>query len=85
MDVSLHQQHCLLQDKSGVLTVLKPLVLKKKSQLPELVPQWKSEIDSLKLPENKATLLEELLVIDTPAFSQIDIKGGTADASVNAS
>ena len=83
--MSLHQQHCLLQDKSGVLTVLKPLVLKKKSQLSEFVPQWKSEIDSLKLPENKATLLEELLVIDTPAFSQIDIKGGTANASINAS
>ena len=50
-----------IEDKAGVLTVLKPLVLKKKSQLPELVPQWKSEIDSLNLPENKATLLEELL------------------------
>ena len=50
-----------IKDKAGVLTVLKPLVLKKKSQLPELVPQWKLEIDSLNLPENKATLLEELL------------------------
>ena len=50
-----------IEDKAGVLTVLKPLVLKKKSQLTELVPQWKSEIDSLNLPENKATLLEELL------------------------
>jgi flagellar biosynthesis/type III secretory pathway protein FliH len=74
-----------IEDKAGVLTVLKPLVLKKKSQLLEFVPQWKSEIDSLKLPENKATLLEELLVIGSPAFSQIDIKGGTVNASVNAS
>ena len=50
-----------IEDKAGVLTVLKPLVLKKKSQLPELVPQWKSEIDSLNLPENKATFLGELI------------------------
>ena len=49
------------ENKAGVLTVLKPLILKKKSQLSELVPQWKSELDSLKLPENKAALLEELL------------------------
>jgi len=32
-----------------------------KACLPEFVPQWKSEIDSLKLPENIAILLEELL------------------------
>lgn len=50
-----------IENKPGVLTVLKPLILKHKRQLPDLVPQWKSEIESLKLPENKTTLLEELL------------------------
>ncbi|MFH0997696.1 MAG: DUF2887 domain-containing protein, partial [Pseudomonadota bacterium] len=50
-----------IENKAGVLTVLKPLILKKKSQLPELVPQWKLELDDLKLPENKVALLKELL------------------------
>jgi predicted transposase/invertase (TIGR01784 family) len=50
-----------IENKSGILTVLKPLILKNKRQLPELLPQWKSEIESLKLPANKTTLLEELL------------------------
>ena len=61
--IQFNLSDCLkaIEDKAGVLTVLKPLVLKKKSQLSEFVPQWKSEIDSLKLPENKATFLEELL------------------------
>ena len=50
-----------IENKSGILTVLKPLFLKNKRQLLEFVPKWKSEIESLKLPENKTTLLEELL------------------------
>ncbi len=50
-----------IENKAGVLTVLKPLMLKKKSELPDFVPRWKSELNSLQLPESKAALLEELL------------------------
>ena len=51
----------VLGNKAGVLTVLKPLVLKEKNELMELVPKWKAEIDSLKSSEKKANLLGELL------------------------
>ena len=36
-----------IENRACVLTVLKPLVLKNKSQLTELVPRWKSEIESI--------------------------------------
>jgi hypothetical protein len=48
-----------IENKAGVLTVLKPLMLKKKSELPDFVPLWKSELNSLQLPESKAALLED--------------------------
>jgi len=48
-------------DKAGPLTVLKPLVLSDKEQLPEAVPKWKNEIDSLRLSESTEKLLIELL------------------------
>ncbi len=48
-------------DKAGPLTVLKPLILEKKKKLPESVPKWKAEIDSLKLSESTEKLLIELL------------------------
>jgi predicted transposase YdaD len=51
----------LLKDKASPLTVLKPLILESKKQLPEAVPKWKSEIASLKLPERTADTLIELL------------------------
>jgi hypothetical protein len=50
-----------LGDKAGALTVLKPLILEKKNKLPESVPKWKAEIDSLKLPDSTEKLLIELL------------------------
>jgi predicted transposase YdaD len=50
-----------LGDNSGPLTVLKPLVLEDKRQLPELVPQWKAEIDALAISAEKAQCYEELL------------------------
>jgi hypothetical protein len=41
---------------TGVLTVLKPLLLsggkKDRAKLPELVPQWEEEIRSAELPEH---------------------------------
>jgi len=40
---------------------LKPLVLPDKERLPEAVPKWKAEIDSMKLPESTEKLLIELL------------------------
>jgi len=41
--------------------VLKPLILEKKKKLPESVPKWKAEIDSLNLSENINGILIELL------------------------
>jgi len=48
-------------DKAGALTVLKPLIISDKEKLPEAVPQWKSEIDSLRLPKRTNRILIELL------------------------
>ena len=50
-----------LGNNSGPLTVLKPLVLEDKRQLPELVPQWKAEIDALAISAEKAQHYEALL------------------------
>lgn len=50
-----------LGDKTGPITVLKPLILENKRKLPEAVPKWKAEIDSLKLSESINRLLIELL------------------------
>jgi len=61
--IRLYLPKCLkaIRDKAGPLTVLKPLVLPDKERLPEAVPKWKAEIDSMKLPESTEKLLIELL------------------------
>ncbi len=61
--IRLYLPDCLktVQDKASPLTVLKPPVFPKKEKLPEAVPVWKSEIDSLKLPECTNKTLTELL------------------------
>jgi len=61
--IRLYLPKCLkaIRDKAGPLTVLKPLVLSDKEKLPEAVPQWKAEIDSLKLSESTEKLLIDLL------------------------
>jgi predicted transposase YdaD len=61
--IRLYLPDCLksIGDKAGPLTVLKPLVLSEKEKLPEAVPKWKNEIDSLKLSESTNTVLIELL------------------------
>jgi len=60
--IRLYLPKCLkaIRDKAGPLTVLKPLVLPDKERLPEAVPKWKSEIDSMKLPESTKVLIELL-------------------------
>jgi predicted transposase YdaD len=61
--IRLYLADCLktIGDKASPLTVLKPLVLSEKETLSEAVPQWKAEIDSLKLPESTHKTLIELL------------------------
>jgi len=61
--IRLYLPKCLkaIGDKASPLTVFKPLVLSDKEKLPEAVPQWKSEIDSLKLSESMNKTLIELL------------------------
>jgi len=61
--IRLYLPDCLkvIGDKAGPLTVLKPLVLSEKEKLPEAVPKWKNEIDSLRLSESTEKLLIELL------------------------
>jgi predicted transposase YdaD len=61
--IRLYLRDCLkvIGDKASPLTVLKPLVLSDKEKLPEAVPQWKAEIDSLKLSESTNRMLIELL------------------------
>jgi hypothetical protein len=44
-----------------VLKLLKLLTFSDKEKLPEAVPLWKTEIDSLKLPESTNRMLIELL------------------------
>ncbi len=61
--IRLYLPKCLkaIRDKAGPLTVLKPLVLPDKEKLPEAVPKWKNEIDSLKLSESTNKVLIDLL------------------------
>jgi predicted transposase YdaD len=59
--VSLTDALKSIQDSAGVLTVLKPLIFKSKTKLPQVVPKWKAEINSLKLPEYKLKILTDLL------------------------
>jgi hypothetical protein len=48
-------------DKASPVTVLKPIIFRHKKQLPEAVPKWKNEIDSLQLSESTNRVLIELL------------------------
>jgi predicted transposase YdaD len=50
-----------LEQVPSTLTVLKPLVLTTKDELGDAIPQWKGDIQSLKLPEAKEKTLLELL------------------------
>jgi len=61
--IRLYLPKCLkaLGDRASPLTVLKPIVLSDKEKLPEAVPKWKTEIDSMKLPESTNKVLIELL------------------------
>jgi len=61
--IRLYLPKCLkaIGDKASPLTILKPLILEDKEKLPEAVPQWKAEIDSLKLSESMTKVLIELL------------------------
>ena len=53
-------------EQSGVLTVLRPLLLsdrkKDREELPKLVPQWEADIRSAGLPEHETNELTELLL-----------------------
>jgi len=61
--IRLYLPKCLkaIRDKAGPLTVLKPLVLSDKEKLPEAVPKWKTEIDSMRLSESTNRVLIDLL------------------------
>jgi predicted transposase/invertase (TIGR01784 family) len=61
--VKLYLPDCLkaIGDKASPLTVFKPLILEKKKLLPESVPKWKTEIESLQLSESTNKLLIDLL------------------------
>ncbi|NJL58766.1 MAG: DUF2887 domain-containing protein [Desulfobacteraceae bacterium] len=61
--IRLYLPDCLkaIGDKASPLTVFKPIVLKKKKLLPEAVPKWKAEIDSLNLSESMNKVLIDLL------------------------
>ncbi len=61
--ISLYLPDCLkaIGDKASPLTVFKPIVLEKKKLLPEAVPKWKNEIDSLSLSESTNKVLIDLL------------------------
>jgi predicted transposase YdaD len=61
--IRLYLPKCLkaIGDKASPLTVFKPLVISDKKKLPEAVPKWKNEIDSLKLSESTEKLLIDLL------------------------
>ncbi len=50
-----------LGDRAGVLTVLRPFGLSDKEELPDAVPQWTEEIESLELPEFQVKRLADLL------------------------
>jgi len=61
--IRLYLPNCLkaVGNKASPVTVLKPLIFKHKKKLPEAVPKWKTEIDSLKLSESTEKLLIDLL------------------------
>ncbi len=61
--IRLYLPKCLkaIGDKASPLTVFKPLVLESKKQLPEAVPKWKTEIDSMELSESTNRVLIDLL------------------------
>ena len=61
--IRLYLPECLkkIVDKASPLTILKPLILDDKEKLPEAVPKWKDEIDSLKLSESMNKVLIDLL------------------------
>jgi len=61
--IRLYLPKCLkaLGNKASPLTVLKPIVLSDKEKLPQAVPKWKTEIDSMKLPESTNKVLIDLL------------------------
>jgi len=50
-----------LGNQPSVLTALKPLVLPNQAELPTAVVGWKTAIDALNLPEDRAKVLQELL------------------------
>ena len=50
-----------LERVPSALTVLKPLVLASREELAPAIPQWKGDIQALKLPEAKEKTLFELL------------------------
>ncbi len=61
--IRLYLPKCLktVQNRTSPLAVLKPLVFEDREKLAEAVPKWKTEIDSLKLPEGTNKTLTELL------------------------
>ncbi len=61
--IRLYLPKCLkaIGDKASPLTVFKPLVLSDKEKLPEAVPKWKTEIESLELSESTNRVLIDLL------------------------
>ena len=61
--IRLYLPKCLkaLGNKASPLTVLKPIVLSDKEKLPQAVPKWKTEIDSMKLPESTNKVLWKML------------------------
>ncbi|MCP4110213.1 MAG: hypothetical protein GY749_32610, partial [Desulfobacteraceae bacterium] len=62
-------------DKAGILTILKPFALSEKEELVKAVPQWKEDISSLKLPENKInTALELMLYAALQRFPRLTTK-----------
>ncbi|MBF0121137.1 MAG: DUF2887 domain-containing protein [Desulfobacterales bacterium] len=68
---------CLKNIKTGfgVLTVLKPLILRTKKQLKREVYKWKADIENIDLPENKTqTLLELLEYAILQKFTTLTIK-----------
>ena len=62
--IRLYLADCLrkLGGKAGALTVLMPLVFPGKANLHGAVREWKQEIRSLELPENKIRDMEDLLI-----------------------
>jgi len=59
--IRLYLPDCLkaIGDKASPLTVLKPPDFSDKEKLPETVPKWKKEIDSLKLSEGTTVIQSE--------------------------